>query len=167
MSQLHREKLIPAPLARKCSYKEFMSCQPFNFKGSEGTIGLICWFKCNDSEFSRSNCTKDCKVKFATGGLPKSIKGNVTALKPQTLEEAINITKRLMDQVTKHNSMQRTNDHKRKFDDSRNTDNNNYSNNHNNNNNNYQGNRNNDYHQQQNKRQETVRAYATTLTENK
>nr|GEW79472.1 reverse transcriptase domain-containing protein [Tanacetum cinerariifolium] len=25
-----------APVARKCSYKEFMSCQPFNFKGSEG-----------------------------------------------------------------------------------------------------------------------------------
>nr|GEV74318.1 reverse transcriptase domain-containing protein [Tanacetum cinerariifolium] len=26
------------PVARKCSYKEFMSCQPFNFKGSEGTV---------------------------------------------------------------------------------------------------------------------------------
>ncbi|GKC68520.1 hypothetical protein Tco_1101118, partial [Tanacetum coccineum] len=32
------------------------------------------------------------------GGLPRSIKGNVTALKPQTLEEAITITQRLMDQ---------------------------------------------------------------------
>ncbi|GKC67288.1 hypothetical protein Tco_1099886 [Tanacetum coccineum] len=30
-----------APVARKYSYKEFMSCQPFNFKGSEGAIGLI------------------------------------------------------------------------------------------------------------------------------
>nr|GEY87068.1 reverse transcriptase domain-containing protein [Tanacetum cinerariifolium] len=30
-----------AHVARKCSYKEFMSCQPFNFKGSEGAIGLI------------------------------------------------------------------------------------------------------------------------------
>ncbi|GJR45441.1 reverse transcriptase domain-containing protein [Tanacetum coccineum] len=111
-----------APIARKCSYKEFMSCQPINFK--------------------------DCKVKFATGtlteealswwnyfaqpigieeaykinwelatlcptmvpdsekmmevfikGLPRSIEGNVTASKPQTLEEAINIAQRLMDQV--------------------------------------------------------------------
>ncbi|GJT00445.1 reverse transcriptase domain-containing protein [Tanacetum coccineum] len=51
------------------------------------------------------------------GGLPRSIKGNVTASKPQTLEEAITITQRLMDQVTKHNSEQGTNDHKRKFDD--------------------------------------------------
>ncbi|GJZ14071.1 reverse transcriptase domain-containing protein [Tanacetum coccineum] len=33
------------------------------------------------------------------GGLPRSIKGNVTASKPQTLEEAINIAQRLMDQV--------------------------------------------------------------------
>ncbi|GJW64364.1 putative reverse transcriptase domain-containing protein [Tanacetum coccineum] len=32
------------------------------------------------------------------GGLPRSIEGNVTASKPQTLEEAITITQRLMDQ---------------------------------------------------------------------
>ncbi|GJY35299.1 reverse transcriptase domain-containing protein [Tanacetum coccineum] len=35
------------------------------------------------------------------GGLPQSIERNVTASKPQTLEEAINIAQRLMDQVTK------------------------------------------------------------------
>ncbi|GKE01513.1 putative reverse transcriptase domain-containing protein [Tanacetum coccineum] len=34
------------------------------------------------------------------GGLPQSIEGNVTASKPQTLEEAINIAQRLMDQET-------------------------------------------------------------------
>ncbi|GJY58934.1 hypothetical protein Tco_0458826 [Tanacetum coccineum] len=28
-------------VARKCSYKEFMSCQPFNFKGMERAVGLI------------------------------------------------------------------------------------------------------------------------------
>ncbi|GKE58568.1 hypothetical protein Tco_1497753 [Tanacetum coccineum] len=32
------------------------------------------------------------------GGLPRSIEGNVTALKPKTLEEAITIAQRLMDQ---------------------------------------------------------------------
>nr|GEX76617.1 reverse transcriptase domain-containing protein [Tanacetum cinerariifolium] len=119
-----------ALVARKCSYKEFMSCQPFNFKGSEGVVGLIRWFEHTKSVFSRSNCTEDCKVKFATGTLTeealswwnyfaqpigieeaykitwveckklliKNVKGNVTASKPQTLEEAINITHRLMDQ---------------------------------------------------------------------
>nr|GEY54364.1 reverse transcriptase domain-containing protein [Tanacetum cinerariifolium] len=150
-----REALV----ARKCSYKEFMSCQTFNFKGSEGAVGLIRWFERTESVFSHSNCTEDCKVKFATGtlteealswwmsfdqpirieeaykitwgndlktyvrrfqelptlcptmvsdsekmmeafigGLPQSIKENVTAPKPQTLEEAINIAQRLMDQ---------------------------------------------------------------------
>ncbi|GKE73544.1 hypothetical protein Tco_1535585 [Tanacetum coccineum] len=29
------------PITRKCSYKEFMSYQPFNFKGTEGAVGLI------------------------------------------------------------------------------------------------------------------------------
>ncbi|GJW66916.1 hypothetical protein Tco_0121340 [Tanacetum coccineum] len=80
------------------------------------------------------------------GGLPRSIEGNVTASKPQNLEEAITITQRLMDQVTKHNSVQGTNDHKRKFDDRRTFTNNNNQNNHNNN-----SNRNNDHQQQQNK----------------
>ncbi|GKF50853.1 hypothetical protein Tco_0147320, partial [Tanacetum coccineum] len=31
-----------AHVVRQCSYKEFTSCQPFNFKGSEGDVGLIC-----------------------------------------------------------------------------------------------------------------------------
>ncbi|GJR77770.1 hypothetical protein Tco_0090135 [Tanacetum coccineum] len=44
-------------------------------------------------------------IEAFIGGLPKSIEGNVTASKPQTLEETINITQRLMDQVTRHNSM--------------------------------------------------------------
>ncbi|GJR10679.1 reverse transcriptase domain-containing protein [Tanacetum coccineum] len=260
-------------VARKCTYKEFMSCQPFYFNGTEGAVGLIRWFERTESVFSRSNCTEDCKVKFATGtltedalswwnsyakpigieqadkiawtelkrlltnkycprtevkkiedefynlvvkgndlktyarrfqelavlcpnmvpnteklmeafigGLPRSIEGNVTASKPQTLEEAITITQRLMDQVTKHDVEQGTNDHKRKFNDRRNNNNNNYPNNHDNNNypnnrdnnnypnncnnNNYQNNRNNnnnnhnnDYHHQQNGRQETFRTY--------
>nr|GEW69614.1 putative reverse transcriptase domain-containing protein [Tanacetum cinerariifolium] len=50
-----------APVARKCSYKEFMSCQSFNFKGSEGAVGLICEFERTELVFSRSNCTKDYK----------------------------------------------------------------------------------------------------------
>ncbi|GKD00273.1 reverse transcriptase domain-containing protein [Tanacetum coccineum] len=166
-------------------------------------VGLIRWFERTESVFYHSNCTEDCKVKFATGtlteealsswnsfaqpigieeaykitwyeftkllikkyyprtevkkiedefynltvkgndlktyvkrfqelavlcpnmvpnseklmkvfigGLPRSIEGNVTASKPQNLEEAITITQSLMDQVTKHNSVQGTNDHK-------------------------------------------------------
>ncbi|GJZ29325.1 hypothetical protein Tco_0573972 [Tanacetum coccineum] len=46
------------------------------------------------------------------GGLPQSVEGNVTASKPQTLEEAINIAQRLMDQVTKHTLVQVSEDRK-------------------------------------------------------
>nr|GEU32559.1 hypothetical protein [Tanacetum cinerariifolium] len=124
------------PVARKCSYKEFLSCQPFNFKGTEGAIGLIRWFERTNLVFSRSNCTEDSKVKFATGTLTEetlswwnsfaqpirieeaykitwsefkklliekycprteritqNIEGNVTTSKPQTLKEAITITR--------------------------------------------------------------------------
>ncbi|GKE37192.1 hypothetical protein Tco_1460597, partial [Tanacetum coccineum] len=130
-------------VAIKCSYKEFMSCQPFNFKVLYPTIV--------------PNSEKLMEVFI--GGLPRCIEGNVTASKPQTLEESITITQRLTDQVTKHNSVQGTNDHKRNFDDRRTFTNNNYQNNRNNN-------RNNDHHQQQNRGQETIRAYAATPTEN-
>nr|GEV74018.1 reverse transcriptase domain-containing protein [Tanacetum cinerariifolium] len=103
-------------------------------------------------------------TKVFIGRLPRSIKGNVTALKPQTLEEAINIAQRLMDQVTKHNSIQGTNDHKRKFKDKRYIFSNNiYRNNYQN----LRNNRTNDFRQQQNRRPETFRSYVATPTENR
>ncbi|GJV21710.1 reverse transcriptase domain-containing protein [Tanacetum coccineum] len=91
------------------------------------------------------------------GGLPQSIEGNVTASKPQTLEEAINISQRLMDQIIKRDSVQETNDHKRKLEDKGNiVQQQQFQNNYNNNN------RNNDYHRQQNRRQETFKIYTAT-----
>ncbi|GJU23770.1 hypothetical protein Tco_1157112 [Tanacetum coccineum] len=75
------------PVARKCSYKEFMSCQPFNFKA------ILCPTMVPNSEKL---------MEVFIEGLPRSIEGNVTASNPQTLEEAITITQRLMDQVIKH-----------------------------------------------------------------
>ncbi|GJX93341.1 reverse transcriptase domain-containing protein [Tanacetum coccineum] len=89
-------------------------------------------------------------VEVFINGLPRSIKGNVTASKPQTLEEAINIAQRLMDQIIKRDSVLETNDRKRKLEDERNIINNN------------NNNRNNDYHRQQNRRQETFRTYTAT-----
>nr|GEU59912.1 putative reverse transcriptase domain-containing protein [Tanacetum cinerariifolium] len=216
-----REALV----ARKCSYKEFMSCQPFNFKGSEGAIGLIrytlteealSWwnsfaqpsgieeaYKITWIEFKKflikkyyprteiqkmegefyhltikGNNLKTYVRRFQElailcstmvsnseklleafiGGLPRSIKGNVTASKPQTLEEAINIAQRLMDQVTKYTLVQVSSDHKRKFDDRR-TFNNNYRNTNTNN-------RHNNHQLQQNGRQEAVKTYTATPAEN-
>ncbi|GJU80174.1 reverse transcriptase domain-containing protein [Tanacetum coccineum] len=243
------------PAVKTGNYKEFISCQPFYFNGTEGAVGLIRWFERTESVFSRSRCAEENKVTFATGtltddalswwnayaqpmgieqanqitwtelkrlltnkycprteirkmeeelynlivkgndlkpyvrrfqelttlcpnmvpsteklleafigGLPRSIEGNVTASKPQTLEEAINIAQRLMDQVTKHTPMQVSSDNKRKFDDRRTFNNNSRSSN------NYRktntNNRYNNHQLQQNRRQEAGRAYAVTPSEN-
>ncbi|GKD53499.1 reverse transcriptase domain-containing protein, partial [Tanacetum coccineum] len=93
---------IETPIARKCSYKEFMNCQPFNFKCTKGAVGLIRWFERIESELAVlypnmvPNTEKLMEVFIKE--LPRSIEGNVTASKPQTLEEANTITNRLMDQ---------------------------------------------------------------------
>nr|GEV73106.1 hypothetical protein [Tanacetum cinerariifolium] len=201
-------------VARKGNYKEFISCQPFYFNGTEGAnayaqptgieqANKITWIelkriltnmycprtdvkKMEDEFYNlivKGNDLKTYVRRFLElvvlclnmvlnteklmdvfiGGLPQSIEGTVTALKPQTLEEATNIAQRLMDQIIKCGSMQRTSDHKQKFDDRRNSNNNN--NYPNNRVNKYQNNRNNDYRQQQNKRPETFKAYAATPTE--
>nr|GEW40007.1 reverse transcriptase domain-containing protein [Tanacetum cinerariifolium] len=109
-------------------------------------------------------------IEVFIGGLPQSIEGTITASKPQTLDEAINIAQRLMDQIIKHGSIQGTSDHERKFNDRRSSNNNNnYPNNHINNyqnNRNNNSNRNNDYRQQQNRRPKNFMYYAATLTEN-
>nr|GEZ47440.1 reverse transcriptase domain-containing protein [Tanacetum cinerariifolium] len=82
-----------APVARKCSNKEFMSYQPFNFKGLEGTIGLIRWFERTELVFSHSNCTEDCKVKFATGTLTEeALSWWNSFAQPIGIEEAYKIT---------------------------------------------------------------------------
>ncbi|GJR85538.1 putative reverse transcriptase domain-containing protein [Tanacetum coccineum] len=52
--------------ARKCTYTDFLKCQPLNFKGTEGVAGLSQWFERMESVFHISNCTVDNQVKFAT-----------------------------------------------------------------------------------------------------
>nr|GEW29480.1 hypothetical protein [Tanacetum cinerariifolium] len=78
-------------------------------------------------------------------------------------ENSIREIPRLIDQVIKHNSIQGTNDHKRKFEDKRNiSSNNNYCNNYQN----IRNNRMNDF-RQQNRKPETFKSYAATPTENR
>ncbi|GKG03295.1 hypothetical protein Tco_0310931, partial [Tanacetum coccineum] len=42
--------------ARGCTHNEFLNCQPLNFKGTEGAVGLAHWFKKMKSVFHISNC---------------------------------------------------------------------------------------------------------------
>ncbi|GJX46104.1 reverse transcriptase domain-containing protein [Tanacetum coccineum] len=60
---------------------------------TEGAVGLIRWFKRTESVFSRCNCTKDCKVKFATGTLTEEALSRWNSLaQPIGIEEAYKIT---------------------------------------------------------------------------
>ncbi|GJZ90182.1 putative reverse transcriptase domain-containing protein [Tanacetum coccineum] len=52
--------------ARECTYIDFLKCQPLNFKGTEGVVGLSQWFERIESIFHISNCTVKNQVKFAT-----------------------------------------------------------------------------------------------------
>ncbi|GJW71560.1 hypothetical protein Tco_0128477 [Tanacetum coccineum] len=52
--------------ARPCFYADFMKCQPLNFKGTEGVVGLTRWIKKMESVFNISGCAIESQVKFAT-----------------------------------------------------------------------------------------------------
>nr|GEU64769.1 putative reverse transcriptase domain-containing protein [Tanacetum cinerariifolium] len=44
------------PVACECTYQDFMKCQPLNFKGIEGVVGLIRWCEKMETVFYISNC---------------------------------------------------------------------------------------------------------------
>ncbi|GJW08777.1 putative reverse transcriptase domain-containing protein [Tanacetum coccineum] len=54
------------PVVRECMYQDFMKCQPLNFKGTEGVVGLIRWFEKIETVFHISNCPEKYQVKYAT-----------------------------------------------------------------------------------------------------
>ncbi|GJS68891.1 reverse transcriptase domain-containing protein [Tanacetum coccineum] len=53
-------------VSRECTYQDFMKCQPLNFKGTEGVIGLIRWFEKMETVFHISNYSEKSQVKYAT-----------------------------------------------------------------------------------------------------
>nr|GFB07644.1 hypothetical protein [Tanacetum cinerariifolium] len=56
----------PLQPARVCSYTDFMKCQPLNFKGTEGIVGLSQWVEKMELVFHISGCAVENPVKFAT-----------------------------------------------------------------------------------------------------
>ncbi|GJR92866.1 hypothetical protein Tco_0265040, partial [Tanacetum coccineum] len=55
-----------APLARECTYPDFMKCKPLYFKGIKGVVELTQWFKRIETVFHISNSTMKNQIKFAT-----------------------------------------------------------------------------------------------------
>ncbi|GJY25843.1 putative reverse transcriptase domain-containing protein [Tanacetum coccineum] len=115
-----------APPTRECTYSEFLKCQPLNFKGTEGVVGLTQWFKKMESVFhiippKRRALRKleiemwNLKVKgtdvvsynqrfqelslMCSRMFPEEymIHGSVMTSKPKTMQDAIEFTTELMD----------------------------------------------------------------------
>ncbi|GJY40012.1 reverse transcriptase domain-containing protein [Tanacetum coccineum] len=85
--------LTGTPAVKTGNYKEFISCQPFCFNGTEGAVGLIRWFKRTESVFSRSRCAEENKVTFATGTLTDDALSWWNAYaQPMGIEQANQIT---------------------------------------------------------------------------
>ncbi|GJR77207.1 putative reverse transcriptase domain-containing protein [Tanacetum coccineum] len=135
------------PEVRGCSYKEFMNCQPINFKGTKVAVGLTRWFERSELMILIRKCAENDKVQYATStlldellswwksiaqpiGIENAYKipwvelkkmiikqycprsevqklevelwnhmGNVTSFDPATIDEAMRMARRLMDQA--------------------------------------------------------------------
>nr|GEX95901.1 putative reverse transcriptase domain-containing protein [Tanacetum cinerariifolium] len=137
------------PMARECTFQDFLKCKPHTFSGTEGVVRLTHWFEKMETVFNISNCPTKYQVKYATCilqnsaltwwnshkrkigvdaayakkwvrliklmtkvycprneedrverfiiGLPDNIQGNVIAVNPARLQDAIRIANQLMD----------------------------------------------------------------------
>ncbi|GKC45046.1 reverse transcriptase domain-containing protein [Tanacetum coccineum] len=146
------------PEVKGCSYKEFMNCEPTNFKGTEGAVGLTRWFERSESVFLISKCAENDKVQYVTSTLLDEALSwwnfgvdiktyncrfqELAILCPAMVPTTENLLEKLMDQAVRAGTvLVHDNNH------NRNHNNNNPNNNNNNNNNNK-------------KRQENARGYA-------
>ncbi|GJZ03344.1 hypothetical protein Tco_0536619 [Tanacetum coccineum] len=50
----------------ECTYKDFLNCQPFKFKGTKGVVSLSQWFEKMENVFHISNFSVENQVKFAS-----------------------------------------------------------------------------------------------------
>ncbi|GKC23631.1 hypothetical protein Tco_1025781 [Tanacetum coccineum] len=127
---------------RECTYTDFLKCQPLNFKGTEGVVGLTQWTVEHDvayampwktlkkimtdkycprgeiknMESERMFLEESDEVEKYVGGLPDMIHRSVMASKPKTMQDAIEFATELMDQKIR-TLAERQAKNLRKFDD--------------------------------------------------
>ncbi|GJX41025.1 putative reverse transcriptase domain-containing protein [Tanacetum coccineum] len=78
-----------APLARECSYPDFMKCKPLYFKGTEGVVELTQWFKGMETTVGNdvayvmtwTNLEKKMTDKYCPRGEFKKLEGEMWNLK--------------------------------------------------------------------------------------
>nr|GFA49747.1 putative reverse transcriptase domain-containing protein [Tanacetum cinerariifolium] len=60
------------PMARECTFQDFLKCKPHTFSGTEGVIGLTRWFEKMETVFNISNYPPEYHVKYDTCTLQNS-----------------------------------------------------------------------------------------------
>ncbi|GJW55991.1 putative reverse transcriptase domain-containing protein [Tanacetum coccineum] len=60
------------PVARECTFQDFLKCKPQNFSRTEGVVGLTRWFEKMETVFNISNCPPKYQVRYATCTLQDS-----------------------------------------------------------------------------------------------
>ncbi|GJR43900.1 hypothetical protein Tco_1312003 [Tanacetum coccineum] len=98
--------------AHPCYYADFMKCQPLNFKGTEGVVGLTRWIE--KMEPKGYAMTLGWTQEENDGQVLST--GNVKSSKPKTLDETIELANELKDQ--KLRTYAEKSDNKRKANNS-------------------------------------------------
>ncbi|GJU36283.1 putative reverse transcriptase domain-containing protein [Tanacetum coccineum] len=116
------------PVTQECTYQDFVKCQPLNFKGTEGVVGLTRWFEKMKKNSHKRTVRVDAAYAMTWKALMKlmievycpwneiqkmetelwnltvkgndltAYRGNVIAAEPIRLQDAISIANNLMDQ---------------------------------------------------------------------
>ncbi|GKC67998.1 putative reverse transcriptase domain-containing protein [Tanacetum coccineum] len=60
------------PVARECTFQDFLKCKPHNFSRTEGVVRLTSWFKRMETVFHIRNCPPKYQVKYASCTLQDS-----------------------------------------------------------------------------------------------
>nr|GEU38450.1 putative reverse transcriptase domain-containing protein [Tanacetum cinerariifolium] len=113
----HKDNQRNMQTARPYFYADFMKCQPLNFKGTKGVVGLTRWIEKKESILQISGCAIENQFvanetekidKYVTR-LPDNIYESVKASKPNMLDETIELANDLMDQKLRTYAERQTN----------------------------------------------------------
>ncbi|GJZ00537.1 putative reverse transcriptase domain-containing protein [Tanacetum coccineum] len=71
------------PVAKECTFQDFLKCKPQNFSGSEGVVGLTRWFEKMETVFNISNCPSKYQVKYATCTLSVLLRNEIQKMETE------------------------------------------------------------------------------------
>nr|GFC99777.1 hypothetical protein [Tanacetum cinerariifolium] len=110
------------PMARECTFQDFLKCKPHTFSGTEGVVGLtrcaLTWWNSHKRTIGVDAVMvpdEEDRVERFIVGLPDNIQGNVITVNPARLQDAIRIANQLMDKKL-HGYAARSAENKRRME---------------------------------------------------